>query len=74
MPGRRSRRRSPRRESPRCVGVAEGDVRVIPYPLGRAIKIVMPRRVTSRDPGDTDAYGAQQHGPLLESSCDRFAS
>jgi hypothetical protein len=23
-------------------GVAEGDVRVIPYPLGRAIKIVMP--------------------------------
>jgi hypothetical protein len=46
-------------------GVAEGDVRVIPYPLGRAIKIVMPRRVTAGDPGDTDAYGAQQHGPLL---------
>jgi hypothetical protein len=35
--------------------VAEGDVRVIPYPLGRAIKIVMPRRVTAGDPGDTDA-------------------
>jgi hypothetical protein len=46
-------------------GVPEGDVRVISYPLGRAIKIVMPRRVTAGDPGDTDAYGAQQHGPLL---------
>jgi Domain of unknown function (DUF4387) len=46
-------------------GVPEGHVRVIPYPLGRAIKIVMPRRVTAGDPGDTDAYGAQQHSPLL---------
>jgi Domain of unknown function (DUF4387) len=44
--------------------VAAGDVRVIPYPLGRAIKIVMPRRVTAGDPGDTDANGAQQHGLL----------
>ena len=26
-------------------------MRVIPYPLGRAIKIVMPRRVTAGDPG-----------------------
>jgi hypothetical protein len=33
--------------------VAEGDVRVIPYPLGRAINIVMPRRVTAGDRGDT---------------------
>jgi hypothetical protein len=62
MPRRRSRRRSPRRA---LYGVAEGDVRVIPYPLGRAIKIVMPRGVTAGDPGDADAYGAQQHGPLL---------
>ena len=38
-----------------------GRCAVIPYPLGRAIKIVMPRRVTAGDPGDTDAYGAQQH-------------
>jgi hypothetical protein len=45
--------------------VAAGDVRVIPCPLGRAIKIVMPRRVTAGDPGDTDACGAQQHRPLL---------
>ena len=59
---------SPALTAPRMAalyGVAEGDVRVIPYPLGRAIKIVMPRRVTAGDPGDTDAYGAQQHGPLL---------
>ena len=59
---------SPALTAPRIAalyGVAEGDVRVIPYPLGRAIKIVMPRRVTAGDPGDTDAYGAQQHGPLL---------
>jgi Domain of unknown function (DUF4387) len=59
---------SPALTAPRIAalyGVAEGDVRVIPYPLGRAIKIVMPRRVAAGDPGDTDAYGAQQHGPLL---------
>jgi hypothetical protein len=59
---------SPALTAPRIAalyGVAEGDVRVIPYPLGRAIKIVMPRRVTAGDPGDTDAYGAQQHGPLI---------
>ena len=58
---------SPALTAPRIAalyGVAEGDVRVIPYPLGRAIKIVMPR-LTAGDPGDTDAYGAQQHGPLL---------
>lgn len=46
-------------------GIREAEVQVIPYPLGRAIKIVMPRRVTAGDPGDTDAYGAQQHAPLL---------
>jgi Domain of unknown function (DUF4387) len=59
---------SPALTAPRIAalyGMVEDDVRVIPYPLGRAIKIVMPRRVTAGDPGDTDAYGAQQHGPLL---------
>ncbi len=40
-------------------------VAVIPYPLGRAIKITMPRKLTSGDPGDRDVYGAQQHTPLL---------
>lgn len=39
-------------------------VTVIPYPLGRAIKITLPRD-TAGDPGDRDVYGAQQHAPLL---------
>lgn len=41
------------------------DVSVIPYPVGRAIKIVLARRVMAGDPGDVDVYGAQQHAPLL---------
>ena len=40
-------------------------VQVLPYPPALAIKIVMPRRVVSGDPGDSDVYGAQQHGPML---------
>ncbi|MDE2006436.1 MAG: DUF4387 domain-containing protein [Rhodospirillales bacterium] len=45
--------------------VAEQDVSVIPYPLGRAIKITLARPVMAGDPGDRDVYGAQQHAPLL---------
>lgn len=41
------------------------DVGVIEYPLGLAIKIVIPRRVTAGDPGDRDVYGAQQHQRLM---------
>ncbi|MFL5280191.1 MAG: DUF4387 domain-containing protein [Rhodopila sp.] len=40
-------------------------VRIIPYPAGRAIKIVLPRSIMAGDPGDYDVYGAQQHTPLL---------
>ena len=40
-------------------------VTVLPYPVGRAIKIVLPRPIMSGDPGDRDVYGAQQHAPLL---------
>jgi hypothetical protein len=40
-------------------------VTIIPYPVGRAIKIVMARRIMAGDPGDYDVYGAQQHAPLL---------
>jgi hypothetical protein len=50
----------------RLYGVPISAVEIIPYPLGRAIKIVMPRSVTAGDPGDRDVYGAQQHAPLLE--------
>ena len=41
-------------------------VEVLPYPPALAIKIVMPRRIVSGDPGDSDVYGAQQHGPMLK--------
>ena len=41
------------------------DVAVIPYPLGRAIKITLARPLMAGDPGDRDVYGAQQHAPLL---------
>jgi hypothetical protein len=44
--------------------IAPEHVAVIPYPLGRAIKITLPRD-TAGDPGDRDVYGAQQHAPLL---------
>ena len=40
-------------------------VQVLPYPPALAIKIAMPRRIVSGDPGDSDVYGAQQHGPML---------
>ena len=45
--------------------VAPEAVTVIPYPVGRAIKIVLARAVMAGDPGDVDVYGAQQHAPLL---------
>ncbi|CAN5351999.1 DUF4387 domain-containing protein [soil metagenome] len=41
------------------------DVRIIQYPLCRAMKIVIPRKVTAGDPGDRDVYGAQQHARLF---------
>lgn len=46
-------------------GVPAQEIAVIPYRVGRAIKISVPRRVTAGDPGDRDVYGAQQHAPLL---------
>lgn len=46
--------------------VPADDVTVIPYPVGRAIKIVLGRAIMAGDPGDFDVYGAQQHAPLLE--------
>ena len=40
-------------------------IQVLVYPPALAIKIVLPRRIVSGNPGDSDVYGAQQHGPLL---------
>ena len=52
-------------EAARRLGVSENKLVVIDYPSAKAIKIVMARSVTAGDPGDRDAYGAQQHAPLL---------
>ncbi len=41
-------------------------IRVIAYPAAFAIKLVLDRKIVAGSPGDTDVYGAQQHGPLLE--------
>ena len=49
----------------RLYDVPAEQVTVIPYPVGRAIKIVMARSIMAGDPGDQDVYGAQQHAPLL---------
>jgi hypothetical protein len=46
-------------------GLPAESVSVIPYPVGRAIKIVLARPIMAGDPGDRDVYGAQQHAPML---------
>lgn len=47
-------------------GVAVEKVAVVHFQEAWAIKISLPRRVIAGSPGDSDVYGAQQHGPLLE--------
>lgn len=49
----------------RLYHLSPDQVTIIPYPVGRAIKIVMARSIMAGDPGDYDVYGAQQHAPLL---------
>jgi len=46
--------------------VSHNQVSIIPYDVAYAIKITVPRLVPSGSFGDTDIYGAQQHGPLLD--------
>lgn len=36
------------------------------YPFANAIKFSIQRAVSAGGPGDADAYGAQQHAPLLD--------
>jgi len=50
----------------RLYGLDEAQVEVLPYPPALAIKLVMERAIVAGNPGDSDVYGAQQHGPLLE--------
>lgn len=50
----------------RLYGVPQQDVLdVIYFDPALAIKICLPREVSSGAPGDRDVYGAQQHAPLL---------
>ena len=49
----------------RLYSVPPSEVTIFPYPVGRAIKIVLARKIMAGDPGDFDVYGAQQHAPLL---------
>lgn len=44
--------------------VAADDVYVHPFAEIMAIKITMPRFISSGAPGDRDVYGSQQHFPL----------
>ncbi|HEX2828426.1 MAG TPA: DUF4387 domain-containing protein [Burkholderiales bacterium] len=41
-------------------------VQVIDYDAANAIKITIPRPVISGDINDSDVYGGQQHGPLVD--------
>jgi len=52
-------------------GISEDKIsKVIYFEVANAIKITMQRVIPSSSPGDTDVYGAQQHGPLLEIELD----
>lgn len=50
----------------RLYAVAEDQVKLFFHDKAKAIKVSIPRRISSGAPGDTDVYGAQQHGPLAE--------
>lgn len=44
----------------------EESVKIIYYDAARALKITIPRKVSSGSLYDTDVYGAQQHVPLMD--------
>jgi hypothetical protein len=46
--------------------VDEAVVKLFNYAPGNAIKVTVPRLVTSGDPADTDLFGGQQFGPLVD--------
>jgi hypothetical protein len=41
-------------------------VQIIHYEAASAIKVTIPRPVISGDIDDTDVFGGQQHGPLVD--------
>jgi len=48
----------------RLYRVSADEVRIYPFKRILAIKVTMPRAISSGAPGDTDVYGSQQHFPL----------
>ena len=50
----------------RLYGMRAEDVLFTVYDAAYAFKATLPRLVPAGDIGDTDVYGAQQHGPLLD--------
>ena len=50
----------------RLYGVGEDKIiNLVYFDPAAAVKCTMVRGIVSGSPGDTDIYGAQQHGPLL---------
>lgn len=56
--------------TPEAVAVRYGSdpeqVSVIGYGPVNSVKVTLPRKFVSGDPGDSDVYGCQQHLPLAE--------
>ena len=50
----------------RLYRVAEEDVLLVEFPPANAIKATIPRLYGSGAVEDSDVYGAQQHGPLMD--------
>jgi hypothetical protein len=46
-------------------GIPEEEVNIYCYDAAWAIKVTIPRPIPSGDPLDTDVYGGQQYGPLV---------
>ena len=50
----------------RTYRIAVASVVIINYDVASAIKITIPRPAISGDTNDTDVYGGQQYGPLVD--------
>lgn len=44
----------------------EDIINIVEFTPAKAIKITIKRPISSGDLGETDVYGAQQHGPLID--------
>lgn len=55
----------------RLYGVDENKImEIVEFKPAKAIKATMERGISSGSLGETDVYGAQQHGPLLDLEID----